>query len=93
MVVLEAMAAGVPVIAARVGGVPDLIEDGQTGLFCDPCNGDDMSAAIAKLLAEPELGRTLAAKAKRQAQERFHPLVVARQHLEIYREIMKDHPK
>jgi len=93
MVVLEAMAAGVPVIAARVGGVPDLIEEGQTGLFCDPHNGDDMSAAIAKLLAEPELGRTLAAKAKRRARERFHPLVVARQHLEIYREIMKDHPR
>src|SRR6185503_15447964 len=36
MVVLEAMAAGVPVVAARVGGVPDLVEDQKTGLFCDP---------------------------------------------------------
>ena len=93
MVVLEAMAAGVPVVAARVGGVPDLVENEKTGLLFDPRNGDDMSAAIAKLLAEPELGRTLAAEAKRQAQERFHPLVVARRHVEIYREIMKDHPK
>jgi glycosyltransferase involved in cell wall biosynthesis len=93
MVVLEAMAAGVPVVASRVGGVPDLVENGKTGLLFDPRNGDDMSAAIAKLLAEPELGRTLAAEAKRQAQERFHPLVVARRHVEIYREIMKDHPK
>ena len=93
MVVLEAMAAGVPVAASRVGGVPDLIENEKTGLLFDPRNGDDMRAAIAKLLAEPELGRTLAAEAKRRAQERFHPLVVARQHEEIYREIMKNHPK
>ena len=93
MVVLEAMAAGVPVVASRVGGVPDLVENEKTGLLFDPRDGDDMSAAIAKLLAEPELGRTLAAEAKRQALERFHPLVVARQHVEIYREIMKDHPK
>jgi len=91
MVVLEAMAAGVPVVASRVGGIPDLVENGKTGLLFDPRNGDDMSAAIAKLLAEPELGRTLAAEAKRQAQERFHPLVVARRHLEIYRETMKEH--
>ena len=93
MVVLEAMAAGVPVVASRVGGIPDLVENGKTGLLFDPRNGDDMSAAIAKLLAEPELGRTLAAEAKRQAQERFHPLVVARRHVEIYREMLKDHPK
>jgi len=70
-----------------------LVENEKTGLLFDPRDGDDMSAAIAKLLAEPELGRTLAAEAKRQALERFHPLVVARQHVEIYREIMKDHPK
>jgi len=88
MTVLEAMAAGVPVVAAKVGGVPDLIEDGKTGLFCDPLDAASMSGAVERLLAQPPLARTLAAEANRRARERFHPLVVARRHLEIYREIL-----
>jgi len=88
MVVLEAMAAGVPVVAARVGGVPDLIEDGKTGLFCDPLDAASMSGAVEKLLAQPPLARALAAEANRRARERFHPLVIARLHLEIYREVL-----
>jgi glycosyltransferase involved in cell wall biosynthesis len=88
MVVLEAMAAGVPVMAANVGGVPDLIEDGKTGLLCDPQSAASMGGAVEKLLAQPELGRTLASEARRSARERFHPSVVARRHLEIYREVL-----
>jgi glycosyltransferase involved in cell wall biosynthesis len=88
MVVLEAMAAGVPVMAANVGGVPDLIEDGKTGLLCDPLNAASMSDAVEKLLAQPELGQILAAEARRSAKERFHPMVIARRHLEIYREVL-----
>jgi glycosyltransferase involved in cell wall biosynthesis len=88
MTVLEAMAANVPVVAAKVGGVPDLIEDGKTGLFCDPQNAASMAGAVEKLLAQPEFSRALAAEAKTRAKERFHPLVVARRHLEIYREVL-----
>ena len=88
MVVLEAMAAGVPVVAARVGGVPDLIEDGKTGLLCDPQDAASMRGAVEKLLEQPPLARALAAEACRLARERFHPLVIARRHLEIYREVL-----
>ena len=89
MTVLEAAAAGVPVVAANVGGVPDLIADGKTGLLCDPFAAASMGGAVEKILSQPELSRELPAEANRVAQERFHPLIVARRHLEIYREIIQ----
>lgn len=89
MTVLEAAAAGVPVVAANVGGVPELVEDGRTGLLCDPLAAASMSGAVEKFLTQPELARALAAEANRQARERFHPKVVAQRHLEIYREILE----
>lgn len=88
MVVLEAMAAGVPVVAANVGGVPDLVEDGKTGLFCDPHIPESMAAAVEKMLSQPALAQAIAHEARGRAKERFHPKVVAARHLEIYREVV-----
>jgi glycosyltransferase involved in cell wall biosynthesis len=88
MAVLEAAATGVPVIAARVGGVPDLIEDGKNGLLFDPQNAAKMLASAEQILSQPEFARALAAEAKKCALERFHPAVIARRHLEIYREVL-----
>ena len=53
MAVLEAMAAGVPVVAARVGGVPELVEDGKTGFLCEPLDGPSMRRVIEKVLTAP----------------------------------------
>ncbi len=87
MVVLEAMAAGVPVLASNVGGVPDLIESEKTGLFCDPTHPESFGAGIKRLLSDPERTKQMAAVAKTEALRRFHPEVIARKHLEIYREV------
>jgi glycosyltransferase involved in cell wall biosynthesis len=89
MTVLEAAAAGVPVVAANVGGVPDLVADGKTGLLCDPLDAGNMRGAVEKILSQPALARVLAAEARQSALERFHPAVIARRHLEIYREVLK----
>jgi glycosyltransferase involved in cell wall biosynthesis len=88
MVVLEAMAAGVPVLASKIGGVPDLIESEKTGLFCDPDRPESFREAMEKLLADREFARQLATTAKAEALRRFHPQAVARQHLEIYRQAL-----
>ena len=88
MTVLEAMAAGVPVVAARVGGLPDLIEEGKTGFFCDPLDAANMAAAIEKVLVNPSAAVEVARRANQHAQERFHPRVIARRHIEIYREVL-----
>jgi len=88
MVVLEAMAAGVPVLAGKVGGLPDLIEDGRNGVFCDPLDAASMRAGVSRILENASLAGELAARAKEQAGERYHPRVIAQRHLEIYREVL-----
>jgi glycosyltransferase involved in cell wall biosynthesis len=88
MVVLEAMAAGVPVVAAKVGGVPDLIEEGKTGFFLDPLDAGSIRGGIERGLFDRGVAREVARKAKESALERFHPRVIAQRHLEIYREVL-----
>lgn len=88
MTLLEAMAAGVPTVAARIGGVPDLITDGKTGFLFDPRDAAGMAGAVARVLQHPAAAAEVARQAKLQARERCHPLVVARRHLEIYREVL-----
>lgn len=88
MVVLEAMAAGVPVLASNVGGVPDLIEPGKTGLFCDPAHPESFAEGIEKLLGGVAAVQQMTKAAKAEAWRRFHPLAVAKAHLEIYRQVL-----
>jgi glycosyltransferase involved in cell wall biosynthesis len=52
-VVIEAMQAGIPVIATRMGGIPDLVEEGETGLLVPPSDGQALADAIQSLLADP----------------------------------------
>jgi len=88
MVVLEAQASGIPVIASNVGGVPDLVEDGITGLLIDPSNESTMAAALEKILSDDPLVEILAMNGYRQACAKFHPSIIARRHQEIYREVI-----
>lgn len=59
MVIAEAMAHGVPVIASRIGGLPELVEDGVTGLLFSPGDAEDLAAKIATLVQDPTLCRKL----------------------------------
>jgi len=92
MVVLEAMAAGLPVIAANVGGVTDLIEKDVNGVLCNPTDAESMRAAIAFALENRGRVEAMAVAAKCRALERFHPRVIARRHVEIYREVLSNCP-
>ena len=88
MVVLEAMAAGVPVLASAVGGVPDLVEHEVNGLLCDPDHPATFCAAVARFLDDRAFANQIAATAGAQARQRFHPQVIAQKHLEIYRDVL-----
>jgi glycosyltransferase involved in cell wall biosynthesis len=67
-VVLEAMASGCPVVAARAGGIPDLVDDGENGHLYDPDAPHDAVAAIATLLSRPALRRFTAQQARKRAE-------------------------
>ncbi len=71
LVVLEAMAAGIPVVASCVGGIPDQIRHGVTGLLVAPDNPGELGKAIEQLLCEPATRNSLAAEGRRQVAERF----------------------
>jgi L-malate glycosyltransferase len=67
----EAMAAGRPVVATDVGGNPELVEDGRTGLLVPSRNPVALAQAIEKLLADPELRERMGRAARRRVAERF----------------------
>ncbi len=61
--VVEALAAGTPVVATRVGGVPELVVDGVNGLLADPGDAAGLAAAVRRLVSDGELRTRLAAAA------------------------------
>lgn len=92
MVILEAAAAGIPMAASRVGGIPDLVENGATGMLFDPASLDEMCDAVAGLLANPERAGEIAARSRNAAVTHYAPATIARAHLEIYREVLRTDP-
>ncbi len=71
MVILEAMALGLPAVATAVGGIPECIVPGQTGLLVPPANPEALAAAVVGLLADPAQRRRLGEAGRRQVQESF----------------------
>jgi glycosyltransferase involved in cell wall biosynthesis len=90
MSVLEAMAAGLPVVASRVGGVPELVVDGETGLLVATGSPEELAAALERLIAEPQLRQRLGAAGRARARQEFDPDSFRRAHVELYsRELTK----
>jgi glycosyltransferase involved in cell wall biosynthesis len=69
---LEAMAASVPIVATRVGGIPEIVRDGHEGLLVDaPPDAGQVAAALARLLADPELRRRMGTAARERFEREF----------------------
>jgi glycosyltransferase involved in cell wall biosynthesis len=77
LVVLEAMEAGVPVVASRVSGIPEVVEDGVTGWLVPPEDPGALAAALARVLADPDEARRRGGAGRRRVDERFRPAVAA----------------
>ena len=68
---IEAMAAGLPVVATPVGGIPDFLEDGVTGLFCEPHNPRSIAEAVDKILNQPDLAHRLIQNGQKLVREHY----------------------
>jgi len=85
---LEAMAAGLPVVAAAVGGLAESVEEGRTGLLVPPDDPARLAAALERLLADGELRRELGARGVRRVGERYSSRAMGGGNRSIYQELL-----
>ena len=88
-VVSEAFATGKPVVASRVGGIPEIVQDGFNGLLVPARDPHALAAAVQRLIAEPKFRAQLASNAARTAQESMSLDAVMGQILDIYRKVCR----
>jgi glycosyltransferase involved in cell wall biosynthesis len=89
LALLEAMAAGKPVIATAVGGLPELVTEGKTGLLIPPRDAAALARALARLLSDPVLARQLGTNARAHVREHFSLDRLGREINEIYEELVE----
>jgi L-malate glycosyltransferase len=85
---LEAMACEVPVIASRVGGLPEVVDDGTTGCLAEVGDIEKMSACAARLLASKDLRREMGRRARESAVSRYSTDLVIPQYIEFYERVI-----
>ena len=87
LVFLEAMAAGVPIIATRTSAIPEIVEDGETGLLVPVDDEDALSDALSLLLADPPLRKQMGMAGRRRLDEHFSVQKMVERTAQIYQHI------
>lgn len=82
--VLEALACGRPVVASRVGGIPEMIRDGESGVLVEPGNSAELASALIRVLSNSDYSKCLAANARQRVERENSRERVARRQIEIY---------
>lgn len=88
LAVVEAAAAGLPIVASEVGGIPEIITHEHDGVLVPPGDPDALAAAIQRLLDDPKQARRLGENARRTAFERFSAEAMAEHYMALYEELM-----
>jgi len=88
--VLEAFALGKPVIASRIGGIPEIVDDGINGILFKPGNVMELTRAIQKLYSNPKLSRKMGIKARLMIEEKFNPEIHYQKLMKIYKKAIRD---
>jgi glycosyltransferase involved in cell wall biosynthesis len=86
--ILEAMAAGIPVVATEVGGNPELILNGETGYLVPPMNPSALSIQVAAVLEDDRLRVRLGQASQRRVKDRFSLATMVKQYEQLYRECL-----
>jgi phosphatidylinositol alpha-1,6-mannosyltransferase len=89
IVSMEAMASGLSCVGSRVGGLPETIEDGVTGILVEPAKADALAEAVGRLLDDPDLRTSMGRAGQRRASELFTWKAHAKRVAEIYRELLE----
>jgi glycosyltransferase involved in cell wall biosynthesis len=89
LVTLEVMAMGRPVVGSAVGGIPEAVEDGRTGLLVPPREPGALAGALVKLLDAPQLRREMGEAGLARARRLFSPDVIAGQYAALYRRLLE----
>jgi glycosyltransferase involved in cell wall biosynthesis len=91
-VLIESLAAGVATVATSVGGNPEVVEEGVTGLLVPPSDPVRLAAAIDRLLADPELAARFGRAGRRRYEERFTIDRMVQQMMRLYRRLLDREP-
>jgi glycosyltransferase involved in cell wall biosynthesis len=86
--VLMALSAGVPVVASRVGGIPEIIEDGRTGLLVDNTPAA-IASAMRRMLDDPEFAAACGERGRQLVKEKFSVAAMVQNTLRVYRQVLK----
>ena len=85
---MEAMAAGLPIVATRVGGVPELIENGRYGLLVHSGDQQGLPQAMMTLAQDPKAARSMGEAAHDRAVKRLGVTTMSRRYLALYEEVV-----
>jgi len=87
MTVIEAMAVGLPIVASRIGGIPEAVADGKTGLLVKPGDIEELETALVKLLADEDLRLRMGEKARQVAKAKFNQEAMVGKTLKVLKEV------
>jgi glycosyltransferase involved in cell wall biosynthesis len=85
------MAFGLPVVATNVGGLPEVVQDGVTGILVPPKDPNALADAIVRLLRDPELRKRLGSAGRERVLSEFRTDRIVEQTLEVYESVRRSH--